>query len=277
MAWPYLRAAVFHRWRFPVLGEVPVNLAALGLFGVLGLDNPVFWAVGGGFEAVWLALTAGRTGYRRKVDAVHRRQAWKRVEERRLALYNQLPPGPRHRHHVLRAACQELTRVSPGSDPEATAEVFTWLHLKLLLARETLAAGRETAPDDDLHGLHARAVLDLSDPAAARLAEQAVSLLESRRHHAEESARRLAHVDEQILRIEAEIASARQRHPRDHTPHDFRHSLSLAGGRLRGDLAALDGNGPVAEVDSLLSGLAGREAADNPGNGSAGNAGALGN
>lgn len=255
MAWQYLRAAVLQRWRLPILGEVPVNLAALGLFGVMGLDNPLFWAVGGGFETLWLVLTAGRTGYRRKVDEERRRLLWKAVEERRLALYNRLPAEAKHRHHALRAACQELTRTPQGSDPEATVEVFTWLHLKLLLARDALAAGRETAPDADLHRLQAQAMLDLSDPAAARVAEHSISLLESHRRHEEESARRLADIDRHLLQIEAEITVARQRNLRERIPCDFRHSLSLARDRLREDLAVLPGSGPVAEVETLLSSL----------------------
>ncbi|MDB6131946.1 MAG: uncharacterized protein JWM59_189 [Verrucomicrobiales bacterium] len=258
MAWHYLRAAVFQRWRLPVVGDVPVNLGMLGLFAVLGLDNPAFWAVGGGVEAMWLVLTAGRTGYRRQVDAHHRRLAWKKVEERRLALFSRLPPEAAQRHQRLRAACQELTGAAAGGDPESVAEVFTWLHLKLLLAREALAAGRPGEPDhadEDLHRLQARAALDVADPTAARTAQQALSLLESRHRHAGETRERLAHIDAQLEAIEAEITAARQRHLRDRTPFDFRHTLSLARDRLHEDLSGLEGDRPVAEVEALLTRL----------------------
>lgn len=255
MAWHYLRAAVFQRWRFPVFGELPVNLAALAAFGVMGMDNPVFWVAGGGFEAVWLALTAGRAGYRRKVDAERRREAWKRVEERRLALYYQLPATDKARHLTLRAACRELSRTPPDSDPEATAELYTWLHLKLLLARATLAAGRALTADDDLYRLRAQAAIDISDPAAARLADHAVSLLESRERQAADSAARLAHIDAHLAGIESEIAIARQRQILDRTPFDFRYSLSLARDRMAEDLSVLPPVPAFAEVDGLLTGL----------------------
>lgn len=248
-AWRYLKAAVLHRWRLPVLGEVPVNLAALGIFGVMGLDQPVFWAVGGGFQALWLTLTAGRTAYRRKVDEADRREIWRRVEEGRLALVGRLSPDARHRHHLLRATCQELSDSGRRDNrPEAAVELYTWLHLKLLLARETLSdssvppgasgtpvsgrAGR--LPDDPaLAGLMARALLDVADPAARSAAEHAVSLLESRRHQGRETGEWLTRIDAQIVLIETEIAVALGKHRLDHTPHDFHHSLSLAGDRLR--------------------------------------------
>lgn len=251
-AWRYLKAAVLQRWRLPMLGEVPVNLAAVGVFGVMGLDQPVFWAVGGGFEAVWLTLTAGRAAYRRKVDAADRREAWRKVEEGRLTLVGRLSPDAKHRHHLLRVMCQELSgRGGPGdSGPEAAVELYTWLHLKLLLARETLAVrsgpfttgappasirtGRQ--PDDPglgLADLLARTLLDVADPAARSAAGHALSLLASHLHHGQETGERLTRIDAQIVLIETEIAVALGKHRRDHTPHDFRHSLSLAGDRLR--------------------------------------------
>lgn len=246
-SWRYLKAAILHRWRLPVLGAVPVNLTALGIFSVMGFDQPVFWAVGGGLEALWLMHTAGRPAYRRKVDAADRREAWRKVEEGRLALVARLSPDARHRHHPLRVACRELSAGSshgPGDEhPEAAAELYTWLHLKLLLARDLLAAGVFTSPvsggagrltgEPDSADLLARALLDVADPAARSAAEQAVSLLESHVHLARETGERLARIDTQIILIETEIAMAVGRHRRDRAPHDFRHSLSLAGDRLR--------------------------------------------
>lgn len=234
---------------------MPVNLAALGAFGVMGLDNPVFWVAGGGFEALWLALTAGRAGYRQKVDVTRRREAWKRVEERRLALYNQLPAADRARHLRLREACRKLSPTLRDSDPEATAELYTWLHLKLLLARGALAAGRAPVADDDLHRLRALAAMDVSDPAAARLAEHAVSLLENRERQAADGAERLAHITAHLAAIELEIATARQRQIHDRTPFDFRHSLALASDRLEEDLRVLPPVPVVAELDQLMDGL----------------------
>lgn len=91
-AWNYLKTAFWQRVPLPLLGRVPLNALALARFGITGFDNPLFWVLGAGWQTIWLTATAGRASYRRKVDATARRVLWHRVEERRLQLYNQLPP-----------------------------------------------------------------------------------------------------------------------------------------------------------------------------------------
>jgi len=202
-AWNYLKAAFFQRVPLPLLGQVRLNVAALAGFGVAGFDQPVFWAVGAGWEALWLTATAGRVSYRQRIDAAHRQVAWRTLEERRLQLYNQLQPAEQQRHHNLRTACQPLITQRPaGQEPEPAAELFTWLHLKLLLARHRAAAGLPTGPDPDVPRLHAGAAVDITDPASSRLAGEAVSLLDSRIGLREPGAPLLPRIDAALLRIE---------------------------------------------------------------------------
>lgn len=247
----YLIPALLTGLRVPLLGHVPVNLAAMGAFAALGFSDPVFWVAGGTWQTVWLAFTAGRPGYRRGIDAKARLQAWREIEAKRLTLYNALPSAPRGRHHRLRERCRPLLSPASGSTPDAGAELFLWLHLKLLLARESVhsAAGAPPADGDHLHRLSASASVDLTDPAAAALASHAVSLLGSRASLQEDAARRLEQIDSQLARIEGELESAVTRHGLRDAPHDFQHSASLAADLLRDPLE----DRPLAgEVDRLF-------------------------
>ena len=206
-AWSYLKAAFWQRVPLPLLRRIPLNPVAVVGFGVAGLDHPGFWVAGAAWEAIWLTATAGRVRYRRGVDAAARRVAWRTVEERRLQLYSQLPPAGQQRHHTLRMTCQGLSTPTPAGEPAAAVELFTWLHLKLLLARHTAAAGGRSVLDPDVPGLQAGAAVMLSDPAWARLAGDAVALLDPREGIQDHTLPVLVRIDEALQRIESELAA----------------------------------------------------------------------
>lgn len=205
-AWKYLSNGFWQRVPLPLLGRVPLNAAALAGFAVAGFDNPVLWAAGAAWQTLWLTATAGRTGYRRGIDAAERRAAWRTVEERRLQLYNQLPDADRLRHHQLRAACQRLISPAPGAEPHAAAELFTWLHLKLLLARHQILTHQPLTPDADAPRLQAGAAVELTDPVRARLADETIGLLDPRLGLHDPNAPRLPAIEAALQRIEAELA-----------------------------------------------------------------------
>ncbi len=173
-AWHYLKAGFWQRVPLPLVGRVPLNAAALAGFAIAGLDNPVLWVAGAGWQTLWLAATAGRAGYRQNVREARRRELWRPVEERRLQLYNQLPPSCQALHH------QVLTASRHAAVPAAVKDLFAWLHLKLLLAREALAAGTPRPADPDLPRLHAIAAVELTDPVTIRLADEIIALLDPR-------------------------------------------------------------------------------------------------
>jgi len=206
-AWSYLKAGFWQRVPLPLLRRIPLNPMAVVGFGVAGLDHPGFWAAGAAWEVIWLTATAGRVSYRRGVDAATRRAAWRTLEERRLQLYHQLSPAAQQRHHALRMTCQGLASSPRSGEPAAAVELFTWLHLKLLLARQTSAAGGRSQLDPDVPGLQAGAAVLLSDPARARLAGDAVALLDPREGIQDHTLPVLTRIDEALLRIESELSS----------------------------------------------------------------------
>lgn len=221
----YLLPALFARVRLPLLGAVPWNIAALSGFAALGLENPAFWVAGGAFEAAWLAVTAGRPGWRRRIDARERREAWRELEASRLALYHRLGPAGRARHHALRERCREfLPAAGPVPEPDpppgaafrgpprtgptpaerrAALDLFAWLHLKLLPLHEAATDGRPPGVNPEtLHRLRAAALVDLDDPAAAALAGRALDLLETKRPvAAEETEGLLRAIEETAARL----------------------------------------------------------------------------
>lgn len=252
-AWNYLKAGFWQRVPLPLLGRVPLNAAALAGFGVAGFDNPLLWAAGAGWEVLWLAGTAGRAGYRRMVDAAARREKWRRVEERRLQLYNQLPEASRMRHHTLRQVCQALLAPARGQDPDPAAEVFTWLHLKLLLARHH-AADRQAprSADPDLPRLHAGAAIDLTDPARSRLADEAVALLDPRHALADAGQPKLPALEAALQRIESELAAMRK----GQGPADFAPLARAASAMAVECETSPETTRDSLEVDRMLGGLA---------------------
>ena len=253
-AWNYLKAGFWQRVPLPLLGRVPLNAAALAGFGVAGFDDPALWAAGAGWEVLWLAGTAGRVEYRRMVDAAARREKWRRVEERRLQLYNQLPEASRIRHHTLRQICQALLAPARGQEPDPAAEVFTWLHLKLLLARHHAADGQvPRSADPDLPRLHAGASIDLTDPARSRLADEAVALLDPRHALADAGLPELPTLEAALQRIESELAAMRE----GKVPADFAPLAREASAMAADFTTAPESRQAAMEVDALLGGLAG--------------------
>lgn len=254
-AWKYLKAGFWQRVPLPLLGQVPLNAVAFAGFGIAGFDHPVFWAAGAAWETLWLAGSAGRAGYRRKVDAAARRTAWRTVEERRLQLYNQLPPADRQRHHALRSACQNLITPRPGQEPDPAAELFTWLHLKLLLARQQAASGQRPAADPDVPRLHAGAAVELTDPARAHLADEAVTILDPRHGIKDPTLPLLPRIEAALQRIEAELATAVRLQGQVSGPCPFHAMAEAAAGAavpLTRQIPPLPGAG---EVDLLLDQL----------------------
>lgn len=252
-AWNYLKAGFWQRVPLPLLGRVPLNAAALAGFGIAGFDNPALWAAGAGWQVLWLAGTAGRVAYRRNVDAAVRRGKWQRVEERRLQLYNQLPEADRLRHYTLRQTCQALLSPSRQQEPEAAAELFTWLHLKLLLARHHAAGERLPAvtADPDLPRLHAVAAIDLTDPVRSRLADEAVALLDPRHVLADIGQPPLPALDAALQRIECELAALTE----GKVPTDFV-SLARSARQAAEGLPPLPQNEKASrEIDALMGGL----------------------
>lgn len=66
--WDYVKAAFYRKVPLPLLGRMPVNLMAVGVFGVLGLANPGFWLLGLAAELGYLGGVAGSGRFQKLIQ-----------------------------------------------------------------------------------------------------------------------------------------------------------------------------------------------------------------
>jgi hypothetical protein len=170
-------AAFWARASLPGLGRVPVNAVGLAGLAILGFGHPAFWLVGLGLETGYLALLASQPRFQRLVDGMARAGDEGDAAARRRELVARLSPAARERTERLEATCTRVLGLEAEADSlvlagdrEALARLswiqrLSWIHLKLLLARERLEATPSSAERD-----LARRVAELESALAAPVA-----------------------------------------------------------------------------------------------------------
>lgn len=66
--WDYVKAAFYRKVPMPLLGRMPANLMAVGVFAVLGLANPGFWLLGLAAELGYLGGVAGSGRFQKLIQ-----------------------------------------------------------------------------------------------------------------------------------------------------------------------------------------------------------------
>jgi hypothetical protein len=214
----YLKRAF---WAGPVLqgiGRLPVNaLATLG-FGILGLGHPAFWLLGAGLEVGYLSLVATDARFQRWVDRQRKAAATPAAATLRQDLVEQLAGEARRRFDEMERKCArilEMARDTRGDDFEMAnaGEALgrlSWIHLKLLVARQHLESLRQNTSSGDLR----RKIADLetelassSEATAALLSsrEATLKILHQRLDNLERCERSLAQVNSDLERVEAQV------------------------------------------------------------------------
>lgn len=214
----YLKKAFWVGPNVPGLGRLPVNaLATLG-FGILGLGHPAFWLLGAGLEAGYLALVATDARFQRWVDRQRRTAAAPETATLRQDLVQRLGKQAGARLLALEQKCErivEIARESHAGDFEiASAREalgrLSWIHLKLLVARQHLESSRLHASEADLQ----RKIVDLEReisasaeaPSSLRSSQAAtLKLLQQRLQNLENCEVTLKQVDSDLARIEAQV------------------------------------------------------------------------
>lgn len=214
----YLKKAFWVGPNVPGLGRLPVNaLATLG-FGILGLGHPAFWLLGAGLEAGYLALVATDARFQRWADRERRTVAAPETTTLRRDLVQRLgkPAGAR-----LLALEQKIDRIveiareSQAGDFEIAGARealgrLSWIHLKLLVARQHLESSRLHASEADLQRRIADLEREISAsaeaPASLRSSQAAtLKLLQQRLQNLENCEATLKQVDSDLARIEAQV------------------------------------------------------------------------
>lgn len=108
----YLLAAFTQRKRIPLLGHLPLNLMALGVFAVLGLANPGFWLLGTAFETAYLFLRSSSARFQKLVQGQRLLDAQRSWEDHLHAEVNKLEEADRERYRRLLEQCRRILGLS---------------------------------------------------------------------------------------------------------------------------------------------------------------------
>lgn len=147
--WNYLKDAFKRKVPVPLLGPMPVNQMALGVFAVLGLANPGFWFLGAAGELAYLFATASNPRYQKLVQGERLLAVQRDWEERVARAVTSLRPENRHRYQRLLeqmrrilGISESLSDASLGNFRDLRARSLNQLlgiYLRLLTSSEVIA------------------------------------------------------------------------------------------------------------------------------------------
>lgn len=209
----YLRAAFNAR---PLGMPIPPNWLGLAAVGMLGWAlSPGFLLVGLGLEVAYLAWLSSNPRFRAVVDAGEP-VAEDPAEREYQGMLGQLVPQARRRQERLEARATEIVRTLERSPVMAShvdsVEQLVWLHLRLLVARQTIARVVENARADR-ESLRQQQTqigqrLEREDASAElrRSLEQQLQVIEARQAAHGDATRRLEHVESELERIDQQVA-----------------------------------------------------------------------
>jgi hypothetical protein len=253
----YLAAAFNAR---PLGMPVPPNWLFLAGVGMLGFINPGFWLLGAGLEAAYLLALSRSRRFRAAVDAAARGPERDRHQE----LLRALPSEEQTVQLRLESRGAELAahleRTGAFGGQQDQVAQLCWLHLRLLAARQSVAAVARAA-DPALERRRARladqiAGVAADDPVRGSLESQLTVLDERLKGHREATAR-LRFIDAELERIRQQVELAREQALLASDAAGIARSVDLVAGSLgeanrwlsdrRDILADLD---PLAEAPS---------------------------
>lgn len=214
----YLWAAFVAR---PLGMPVPPNLFALAGFALLGaFVSGGFWLLGAGLELAYLMTLSSSPRFRRAVDAEVGAVADDPVDRRYQAVLDKLGATQRERHAQIESRAREIFTTLGDSPLMAThadsLEQLVWLNLRLLLARQAIAAvvtgahAERARLDQQEAQIVQRLAEEAIDPDLRRSLEQQRTVIDQRQAAHADAIRRQEHVDAELDRIDQQIALIRE-------------------------------------------------------------------
>jgi hypothetical protein len=206
---------------------VPPNWIGLGIFAMLGVLNPGFWAIGLGLEVAYLGVLTTNKRFQRYVDAV---MQWKTRSDwlsRIDALVRQLDLESQRKYRTLEVRCRAVLElqfrgVAPQSGLEAQGEglgKLLWIYLRMLLTRQSMdrmirdtgggleESDRLTERIDKLQGELRQN--NISEDLRKSLTGQ-VEILQQRLERRHEARHKLAFLDAELARIQEQVELIRE-------------------------------------------------------------------
>jgi hypothetical protein len=228
--WGYLRAAFNAR---PIGMIIPPNWVGIGVFALLGLLNPGFWAIGAGLELAYLFTLSSSRRFQNYVDATQTQATQEGSAAKVRQLLAQLVPPSRQRYDALERRCRailEQQRIGPGaaSDLQLQGEGLgrlMWIYLRLLVSRQAIDGLLRDSLRDEVGGAGAageslerriqRLRRQLEDPPPEpddlrRSLTSQLEILQQRLDAQREAREKLAFLDAELTRIEEQVELIRE-------------------------------------------------------------------
>jgi len=222
--WDYLKAAFAYRPKVPLLGRMPVNPLALGLFGVLGIANPGFLFLGGALEAAYLLTVSSNKRFQKFVDA-ERLAAQKKVYDNKLqqSVYR-LSQASQDRYFRLLEQCRAVVGISATLDGGSLESVQSLragglnqllsIFLRLLTSREVLSQNMVRSNREVMEAEIERLEANLAEtPESSQLRRSIQGTLEIQRKRLEnfdKAQNSLRVIDAELQRIEQQVVLIRE-------------------------------------------------------------------
>ncbi len=218
--WDYVKRAFFVKPHIKGLGEVPVNVLAVGGIAVLGLANPGFWLLGASVEVAYLYLVSHDERFRKWVQAMERAEHSGDQVARKEAMLEGLTDKRQMRYRDLERRCRDMLGAARKTGGSLGFEQplheglnrMLWVFLRLLVSSQVLEAhlrqnSREVL-DKEIAGYERHYEEVREDPAKERIAKSLASTLEltrKQRENLEKAYENAQFIQAELLRIEQQV------------------------------------------------------------------------
>jgi hypothetical protein len=220
----YLQKAFFYRWRVPLLGRLPLNLAGLAAFGVLGLANPGFWLLGAGLELAFVVGLASSQRFQKLVQAQQALERSRSSEQQLLDAVQGLEPDSQRRFYDLLQQCREIAAISETLSQGSLASMakmrtgglnqMLWIFLRLLTSREVLLDSLRTSQQEavqrEIAKLEERLAAIEGESSLARSLRASLEIQQKRFETLGRSRENLEVVEAELDRIGHQVALLRE-------------------------------------------------------------------
>jgi len=219
--WDYVGKAFNAR---PIGMFIPPNWIGLAIFGLLGIRNPGFWAIGLGLELGYLWILGTNHRFQRFVAASRQLLTQQQWQKRTDALVRQLSSEDQQKYRSLEERCrtllnQQLHIQTPSQGLQAEGEglgKLLWVYLRLLATRQAInriirvgASEEAAALEERIRALQAQLHEQLTEDLKKSLTGQ-IEILQQRMEKRREAKEKLAFLDAELTRIQEQVELVRE-------------------------------------------------------------------
>jgi hypothetical protein len=243
--------------------RLPLNLTGVAAFGILGFVAPYLWLAGLGLEVAALVLLATNPRFQNLVDGKRLQATAEAAEGKRRVLIRSLPVDLQQRLIELRRRAQKVIEVSAHADDfvsgsnRETLDRLEWVYLKLLIAKNNLAAAGTTDSVQSLTAQIAEMEAGLNSASSSeslrqsRMATQ--TILKERLANIDRRKETLDEVNSDLTRIEAQVELMLGNATMQGKPATISTDIELACNLAATNLYGESG-GVVADLDEAFAG-----------------------